>query len=66
MMKAIGWTAGLVGILVGAIGVLGGLRGNHGIHIIGRAHAPLTLVMVGLLLLAVGIWAAVIGKGGKE
>ena len=61
MMKALAWIVGLAGILVGAIGVLGGLRGHYIISIFGRPHAPSTFMTAGILLLAIGIWAGVVG-----
>lgn len=59
-MKMIAWLSGIVGILVAAFGILFGLKGDVIISASGRHHAPSTFVIMGILLLAIGIWASLL------
>jgi hypothetical protein len=64
VMKTVSWIAGILGIVVALIGVVGGLRG--GVVTIERGHAPAVFLIVGTLLLVIGIWLALLGLQEKK
>jgi len=64
-MKAISWVAGIVGIIVALVGVVGRLSGAQSINVLG-AHAPATFLNVGILFMVIGIWLAVLGLQEKK
>lgn len=59
-MKMLSWIVGVLGIIIAFIGVLGGIKGVYAIKVFGNPHAPSTFLVVGIFLLVIGIWLAVL------
>jgi len=59
-MKAVSWVAGVLGIIVALVGVIGRLRGAQSINFLG-GHVPTSFLIFGILLVVIGIWLAVLG-----
>jgi ABC-type antimicrobial peptide transport system permease subunit len=65
-MKFVSWIAGAAGIVVALIGVVAGIAKGMPITMLGRTHAPVTFLIVGILLLAIGIWASSVAGEKKQ
>lgn len=64
-MKAISWIAGIVGVIIALVGVIGWLGGAETIHILGKHHRS-TFLIGGILFVVIGIWLAVLGLQEKK
>jgi multisubunit Na+/H+ antiporter MnhG subunit len=58
-MKAGSWVIGIIGIVIALFGIIGGFRGPV-VMLMGREHAPSTLISLGVLVLVVGVWLGVL------
>ncbi len=65
-MKLISWGAGIVGIVIALVGFLGGMRRVYVMEMFGSRHAPSTFLVLGILFLAIGIWASVLNLQSKN
>ena len=64
-MKAVSWVAGVLGIIVALVGVVGRLRGAQSINVLG-GHVPASFLIFGILLVVIGIWLALLGRQANK
>ena len=64
-MKVLSWLAGILGIIIALVGIIGKLGGAVTINVLGD-HAPSTFLILGILCVVVGIWFAVLGLQTKK
>ena len=64
-MKTVSWVAGILGIIFALVGAIYRLLGAGNIAILSE-HAPSTFLIVGILLVVIGIWLAVMDLQAKK